>query len=65
MARSTSRSPLFHKGLTVYTSNGDALPLAEPSPADSTAQETEASDTKVLSARHKRWSGDIGRDDGA
>lgn len=52
MVRSIPRSPLFHKGLTVYTTNGTALPLPEPFPADATTQETESSDNKVLDAHH-------------
>jgi pyruvate, water dikinase len=63
MARTISRSPLFHKGLTVFTSNGAALPLAEPSPADSPARETGSPDHTVSPQRHIRWFGEIGRGD--
>lgn len=65
MARSIARSPLFHKGLTVFTSNGTALPLSEPSSADPEAQETESSDDRVSPARNRGWLRDIERGDGA
>jgi len=54
MARSIPRSPLFHKGLTAFTSSGASLPLAERSSANSTGQEKESSDNKVLPAHHVR-----------
>jgi hypothetical protein len=58
MARSISRSPLFHKGLTVFTTNGKTLPLADPSPIDSHTREAEGVDNNVLSARHTSSAGD-------
>ncbi len=54
MARSISRNPLFHKGLIVFTSNGTALPRAEPFVSDSPAQETGSSDNEVLDAHHSQ-----------
>ena len=52
MARSIPRSPLFHKGLTVFTAKGTALPLAGPSKDGLIAPEPENSDNKVLQAHH-------------
>ena len=54
MTGSIARSPLFHKGLTAFTPNGTALPLAKPSIADSVARETERSDNKVLPPHHAK-----------
>lgn len=54
MTRSVSRSPLFHKGLTVFTPNGTALPRSAPAPAAATAPDTEGSDNELLSAHHIR-----------